>query len=117
MIHRHLTHRRLTLAALDDLLENGTLADWRPVLARVRREPDGEVARRLDLLLEAHDRAETGALWRAYLRAARSRGAAHPPRQHAPRSVERDLMADALASRRDRQQGPCRPLTATIDPP
>lgn len=73
MIHRHLTHRRLTLAALDDLLEHGTLADWRPVLARVRRDPDGEVARRLDHLLDARDHAETGALWRAYLRAARSR--------------------------------------------
>lgn len=73
MIHRHLTHRRLTLAALDDLLENGTLADWRPVLARVRREPDGEVASRLDRLLAERDYAETGALWRAYLGAARSR--------------------------------------------
>ena len=36
MIHRHLKHQRLTLAALDDIIENGTLADWRPVLARVR---------------------------------------------------------------------------------
>jgi hypothetical protein len=34
MRHRHLTHQRLTLAALDDLIENGTLADWRPVPGR-----------------------------------------------------------------------------------
>lgn len=78
MIHRHLNHRRPTLAALDDLLENGTLADWRPILAVVRREPDGEVARRLDHLLAVRDYAETGALWQAYLRAVRERSARDP---------------------------------------
>ena len=72
MIHRHLTHRRLTLAALDDLLENGTLADWRPVLARVRRDPDGEVARRILMLIRRRDYQETGALWRAFIAKARA---------------------------------------------
>jgi hypothetical protein len=37
VIHRHFTHQRHTLAALDGLLENGTPADWRPVLARATR--------------------------------------------------------------------------------
>ena len=80
MEHRHLRHRRLTLAALDDLLENGTLADWRPVLARVRREPNGPVAARLDELLRSRDYDETGALWRSVIDAARSRtsSAVHP---------------------------------------
>lgn len=72
MIHRHLNHRQPTLAALDDVLENGTLGDWQPVLALVRDEPDGEVAHRLDHLLAARDYQETGALWRAYLRALRA---------------------------------------------
>jgi hypothetical protein len=72
MIHRHLTHRRHTLAALDDLLENGTLADWRPVLARVRRDPDGTLVQRLERLLAARDYEETGALWRAYIAMART---------------------------------------------
>jgi hypothetical protein len=72
MIHRHLTHQRHTLAALDDLLENGTLAEWRPVLARVRREPDGDVARRVLTLLRRRDYQETGALWRAFIAKARS---------------------------------------------
>ncbi|MGC8633745.1 MAG: hypothetical protein ACP5VP_03645 [Candidatus Limnocylindrales bacterium] len=71
MIHRHLTSQRHTLAALDDLLENGTLADWRPVLARVRREPDGDVARRIMTLLRRRDYQETGALWRAFIAKAR----------------------------------------------
>lgn len=74
MIHRHLDHDRPTLAALDDVLENGTLADWQPILATVRRDPHGEVAGRLDRLLAARDYQETGALWRAYLGAARERG-------------------------------------------
>lgn len=73
MRHRHLSHQRLTLAALDDLLENGTLADWRPVLARVRRDPHGPVAARIDELLRTRDYEETGALWRSVLEDARSR--------------------------------------------
>ncbi len=73
MLHRHLTHQRLTLAALDDLLENGTLADWQPVLARVRREPYGPVASRIEELLSQRDYEESGALWRSFLEQSRSR--------------------------------------------
>jgi len=39
MLHRHLTHQRLTLPALDDLVEKGTFGPWQAVLARVRRDP------------------------------------------------------------------------------
>ena len=28
MLHRHLNHRRYTLAALDDVIERGKRADW-----------------------------------------------------------------------------------------
>ena len=73
MRHRHLTHQRLTLAALDDLIENGTLADWQPVLARVRREPHGAVAARIMELLGAREYEENGALWRSFIERARSR--------------------------------------------
>jgi hypothetical protein len=64
----------LTLAALDDLVENGTLADWRPVLARVRRDPEGPVASRLAQLLTAKDYQESGALWQRFLDESRARG-------------------------------------------
>ncbi len=73
MLHRHLTHRHLTLAALDDLLENGTLGDWQPILARARREPHGPVASRVEELLNARDYEESGALWRSFLERSRSR--------------------------------------------
>lgn len=73
MRHRHLRGQRLTLAALDDLLENGTLADWRPVLARVRRDPDGDVAQKIEALLRSRDYEETGALWHGIIADARRR--------------------------------------------
>jgi hypothetical protein len=69
-----LNHQRLTLAALDDLIENGTLAEWRPVLARVRRDPEGPVASRLAQLLSAKDYQESGALWQRFLDESRVRG-------------------------------------------
>lgn len=73
MRHRHLHHQRLTLAALDDLIENGTLADWRPVLARVRRDPEGPVASRVAELLSTRDYEESGAVWLSFLEQARAR--------------------------------------------
>ena len=73
MHHRHLRHQHLTLAALDDLIENGTLADWRPVLARVRRDPEGPVASRVAELLSTRDYEESGALWSTFLEQARAR--------------------------------------------
>jgi hypothetical protein len=73
MRHRHLHHQHLTLAALDDLIENGTLADWRPVLARVRRDPEGPVASRVAELLSTRDYEESGALWGTFLEQARAR--------------------------------------------
>ena len=72
MRHRHLRHRRLTLAALDDLIENGTLADWRPVLARIRRDPEGPVGARVAELLSTRDYEESGALWGTFLEEARA---------------------------------------------
>ena len=73
MRHRHLHHQHLTLAALDDLIENGTLADWRPVLARIRRDPEGPVASLLAALLSSRDYEESGALWSTFLEQARAR--------------------------------------------
>jgi hypothetical protein len=81
MRHRHLTHRRLTLAALDDLIENGTLADWQPVRARVRREPHGPVAARIMELSGAREDEENGALWRPFIERARSRLETETPAQ------------------------------------
>lgn len=77
MRHRHLTTHRYTLAAIDDVVENGTLADWRPLLARVRREPWGETAEAVLRVMHAkptdYADPETVALWSAYIAHHRAR--------------------------------------------
>jgi hypothetical protein len=73
MRHRHLDVEEgtpvagLGLAALDDLLERGDLADWRPVLAVIRRDPGGAVADRILHLLEHHPLQGTARLWRTWI--------------------------------------------------
>jgi hypothetical protein len=77
MRHRHLTTRRYTPAAIDDVLENGTLADWRPMFVRVRREPWGETAEAILRILRSRPAnyvdPETGVLWSAYIAHHRAR--------------------------------------------
>jgi hypothetical protein len=77
MNHRHLTTRRYTLAAIDDVLENGTLAAWRPLLARVGRDPWGETAVAVLRILRSkpadYADPETVALWSAYIAHRRAR--------------------------------------------
>jgi len=78
MRHRHLDVEPATpvselgLAALDDVLERGDLADWRPLLAEVRRDPWGSVADRILHLVEHHQMPGTSALWRSWIEEQRS---------------------------------------------
>ena len=39
MEHRHLNHSNYTLAAIDDVIARGTLADWQALRDACRREP------------------------------------------------------------------------------
>lgn len=39
MEHRHLNHQRFTLAAIDDLISRGRLADWQRLRTAVVAEP------------------------------------------------------------------------------
>jgi DNA-binding XRE family transcriptional regulator len=76
--HRHLDVdpstpvSELGLAALDDLLERGDLDDWQPLLAEVRRDPDGAVAERVLQLVERHPMSGTSELWRSWIETQRS---------------------------------------------
>ena len=73
MEHRHLDVdpgtpvAELGLAALDDLLERGDLEDWQPLLAEVRRNPEGAVADRILHLIDRHPMAGTSELWRSWI--------------------------------------------------
>jgi hypothetical protein len=73
MRHRHLEGGSYDLAAIDDLLENGTLADWRPLLTRIAREPASSLAERVERLLARRDYEETGAFWRLVIDRFRAR--------------------------------------------
>lgn len=51
LVHRNVRNRRWTLLTLSALLEHGTLAELRPVLARLRREPNGPFAAKVEQAL------------------------------------------------------------------
>jgi hypothetical protein len=40
MQHRHLTHQRLTPAAIDDIIARGKRADWAELGRALKRDPD-----------------------------------------------------------------------------
>jgi hypothetical protein len=39
MLHRHLTHQQLTLAALDDIISRGKRSDWEMLREAARNDP------------------------------------------------------------------------------
>lgn len=77
MLHRHLDTapdrpvEEWGLAALDDLLDRGDLADWRPLLLAVGRDPWGPLADRVLHLCRAHRMYGTSAVWPRYVTARR----------------------------------------------
>ena len=78
MRHRHLdipTGTRvdqLGLEALDDLLDRGDLADWKPLLEAVAHDPWGPVAERALHLVDRHPMQGTSALWRSWIESRRA---------------------------------------------
>ena len=78
MRHRHLDIPRgtridqLGLEALDDLLDRGDLADWKPLLDAVAHDPWGPVAERALHLVDRHSMQGTSALWRSWIESRRA---------------------------------------------
>jgi hypothetical protein len=52
MKHRHLTHKELTVAAIEDILARGRMPDWVPLIMAIREDPFGEVAEKTHRLCE-----------------------------------------------------------------
>jgi hypothetical protein len=77
MRHRHLDlapdtpASDLGLAAIDDLIERGDLADWQPLLMEVARDPGGPVAERVLQLVRHHPMQGRSQLWRSWIEARR----------------------------------------------
>lgn len=76
MKHRHLVHEDFTLAAVDDILDRGGLADWTPLLREIRRDPYGPLAGQVADVIEHHAMYGTTRAWARFLHAERSRVAA-----------------------------------------
>ena len=78
MKHRHLDYapdtpvEALSSAVLHDLLDRGDLADWRPVLAAIDMDPEGDLAQRVMDLLDRFPMDGTSALLRAWIDRARA---------------------------------------------
>jgi DNA-binding transcriptional regulator YiaG len=94
MNHRHLDYagvpaERRGLAALDDLLERGDFADWRPVARAIAEDPFGPLAEDVRRLCDAHPMQGTSSLWRAWIAARRARALGRSDRL--PRATLRDL--------------------------
>jgi len=67
VLHRHLTGANVTsLAALDDVLERGDVADW--LWLRDLVATDREVARKVLRLCKSHHMYGTSNLWDRYVR-------------------------------------------------
>ncbi|MGQ0678690.1 MAG: helix-turn-helix domain-containing protein [Actinomycetota bacterium] len=83
MIHRHLDVPEdtrvedLGLAALDNLLDRGDLADWRPMAQAVAADPFGQLAESLIRLCNAHPMYGTSTLWKSWITTLRQQAA--PP--------------------------------------
>lgn len=78
MNHRHLDYEGVPeeqrgLAAIDDLLERGDFAAWRPLANAIAADPFGSLADQVLGLCDAHPMQGTGPLWRAWIATRRAR--------------------------------------------
>lgn len=68
MDHRHLNPGyEDSVEAVEDVLERGTVDDWRALAARIRQDPDGRAARALRVVLKNRYFYGTTAIWRRFL--------------------------------------------------
>lgn len=68
MLHRHLNHQRLTLAAIDDLIARGCRADWERLRQNLLDDRDLAVKIRRVCKPHLHDpRAQRYHFWMHYV--------------------------------------------------
>lgn len=68
MDHRHLNRGyEDSVEAVEDVLERGTVDDWRALAMRIRQDPHGPAARALRVVLEHRYFYGTTAIWRRFL--------------------------------------------------
>ena len=45
MKHRHLVHQGFSAAAIEDILDRGTMPDWAPLIEAIEADPYGQIAK------------------------------------------------------------------------
>jgi hypothetical protein len=76
MLHRHLNHQDLTLAAIDDVIGRGHLADWDELRSAFRTRPD--IRAKVLRICHAHlsdPYAQRYHFWKRYVEAHSATGA------------------------------------------
>ncbi len=68
MRHRHIVEGfEDSVPAVEDILDRGSVEDWRELARKVRQNPHGEAARSLRIVLANTYMYGTTAIWRAFL--------------------------------------------------
>lgn len=82
MEHRHiLPGHEDTVPAVEDVLDRGTVDDWRALAQRVVADPGGPAARSLQVVLDHVPMYGTTTLWRHFLEEVRDAHPQGPPRR------------------------------------
>lgn len=68
MKHRHLADDCFqNIAAVEDILERGTVEDWKELYQRVRKNPSGDEANAVRIVVEKNHMYGTSIIWKRLL--------------------------------------------------
>ena len=89
MHHRHLAPGfESSVAAVADVLERGSLADWRELAGHIQIDPDGPYARAVRRVVEHSHFYGTTILWTDYLDRINRAGEGRPPMSEMTKTSE-----------------------------
>jgi hypothetical protein len=72
MKHRHLNHQDFSLAAIEEILDRGSLPDWVPLFRVIEADPFGEVAEKTLRICMTRDFYGSSRLFRHLIDTARN---------------------------------------------
>lgn len=68
MKHRHLVDDCfLNIAAIEDILERGKVEDWKELYERIKKNPEGEEANAVKIIVEKKYMYGTNIIWKRLL--------------------------------------------------
>lgn len=68
MKHRHIQNDiDGSIAAIEDILDRGTINDWRKLYKIIRTDPWGEMAGKVEVVIKSHYMYGTSKIWRTLI--------------------------------------------------